>query len=121
MTSATYDTVGRMVSLNNPDMGLTTYSYDKPGNLGAKQTANLRAQGKSITYQYNFNRLQQVNYPVSKPVVYTYGAFNEAGEMSFNVAGRVKQETSEAGTKTYEYDTLGNVSQQKLESVQDRR
>ncbi len=111
-TTATYDTVGRMVALTSPDTGLTTYSFDKPGNLGAKQTANLSAKNQSIHYQYLFNRLQQVKYPVSPPVVYTYGASDETGETSFNVAGRVKQETSEAGTKTYEYDSLGNVTQQ---------
>jgi RHS repeat-associated protein len=111
-TTATYDTVGRMVALNSPDMGLTTYSFDLSNNLGAKQTAKLRAKSQTIRYQYQFNRLQQITYPVSPPVVYTYGSPSEAGETSFNRAGRVETEVSEAGTKSFEYDELGNISQQ---------
>jgi RHS repeat-associated protein len=112
VTTATYDTVGRMVALKSPDAGLSTYSYDLSGNLGAKQTAKLRANSQRIQYTYNFNRLQQITYPQSPPVVYTYGDASEAGETGFNRAGRVKQETSEAVTKTYEYDALGNIVEQ---------
>ncbi len=111
-TTATYDTVGRMVALGSADTGLTQYSYDLPGHLGAKQTPTLRAKNKAIHYQYAFNRLQQVNYPFSPAVVYAYGDSTEVGETGFNRASRVKQETSEAGTKSYEYDALGNVVQQ---------
>jgi YD repeat-containing protein len=44
--------------------------------------------------------------------VATYWRSSETTEVNFNLAGRIKQETSEAGTKTYEYDELGNVIQQ---------
>jgi len=112
VTSAIYDTVGRLVSLGSPDMGLTTYSYATTGNLGAKQTAQLRARKERITYQYDFNRLEKITYPDpdSLPVMYTYGDAAETGDANFNRAGRVKTEQSEAGIKSYEYDALGNVA-----------
>jgi RHS repeat-associated protein len=111
-TAATYDSVGRMVTLDSPDMGLTQYNYDAFGNLGSKVTARLRAKNEAITYQYTANRLQQITYPESLPVIYTYGDSTETGLLGFNRAGRVKQEQSEAGIKSYQYDSLGNVSEE---------
>jgi RHS repeat-associated protein len=114
VTTATYDSVGRMVAVNGPDTGLTQFNYDHVGNLGSKQTAQLRAKNEAVAYQYdpNSGRLHQITYPESPPVIYTYGDFTETSLAGFNRAGRVKQEQSEAGLKSYEYDELGNVSQQ---------
>jgi RHS repeat-associated protein len=112
VTSAQYDSVGRMLALNSPDAGLTTFSHDLSGNLVARQTAQLRASGQSIRYQYDFNRLQQITYPTSPSVTYFYGDPSEAGILGFNRAGRIKEEDSEAGVKTYQYDALGNVVEQ---------
>jgi RHS repeat-associated protein len=109
-TTAVYDTVGRMVTLVSPDSGRTEWRYDRSGNLGAKQTAALRAQNQLVRYEYDFNRLRRVDYPASVDVVYAYGAPEDAGDASFNRAGRVVEETSEAGSKVYEYDRLGQVT-----------
>jgi RHS repeat-associated protein len=109
LTTAQYDTLGRMVSLSSPDAGLTTYAHDLSGNMVARQTAKLRANGQSISYQYDFNRLRQITYPTSPPVAYFYGDPTEMGSGGFNRAGRIKEEDSEAGIKTYQYDMLGNV------------
>ena len=109
-TSAQYDSVGRMVGLTSPDAGHTEWRYDLSGNLGAKQTANLAAANQTIKYQYDFNRLKAIVYPTSPSVAYTYGTPSEAGAGFSNVAGRIKKETSEAGTTDYQYDSLGNVS-----------
>ncbi|WP_437506790.1 RHS repeat domain-containing protein [Sorangium sp. So ce1099] len=51
ITAATFDTLGRMVSLNSPDAGLIEWEYDLVGNLREKQTAKLRASSQRITYQ----------------------------------------------------------------------
>ena len=84
-TTTVYDTLGQMVSLDNPDTGRTEHRYDLSGNLAAKETANLRAAGQLIRYQYRFNRLEGIDYPDSPDVAYVYGdpgaAFNRAGRV----------------------------------------
>ncbi|HKY35097.1 MAG TPA: SpvB/TcaC N-terminal domain-containing protein [Polyangiaceae bacterium] len=118
VTTAAYDTVGRMVALTSPDMGRTEWRYDRSGNLAAKQSARLRAKNQLIVYEYDFNRVRRINYPESADVSYTYGGPELAGDASFNRASRIVEESSEAGAKVYEYDRLGNVT--RLESVFQR-
>ncbi|AUX27827.1 uncharacterized protein SOCEGT47_084250 [Sorangium cellulosum] len=79
VTTATYDTLGRMVSLDSPDAGLIEWAYDRVGNLREKQTAKLRELSQRITYEYDFNRLRQVTCPTSTARVYTYGGPELAG------------------------------------------
>jgi RHS repeat-associated protein len=112
VTNAAYDTVGRMVLLDNEDMGETQWRYDRSGNLAAKQTAKLRAQNQLIQYEYEFNRLSQITYPESAPVVFAYGTKDERGDAFGNIAGRIASEQSEAGLKELRYDRLGNVAEQ---------
>ncbi|WP_437646302.1 hypothetical protein [Sorangium sp. So ce362] len=103
VTTATYDTAGRMVALVSPDAGRTEWRYDLAGNLRAKQTAELALRGQLIRYEYDHNRLWKIDYPVTQDVVYTYGEAEEAGDANGNRAGRMKQETSAAGTRSYRY------------------
>ncbi|WP_438029685.1 hypothetical protein [Sorangium sp. So ce233] len=110
-TEARYDTVGRMVELVSPDAGRTEWRYDLAGNLRAKQTAELALRGQLIRYEYDFNRLRKIDYPVTQDVVYTYGDAEEAGDAQGNRAGRLEQETSAAGTRSYRYDRFGNVAE----------
>ncbi|WP_437974390.1 SpvB/TcaC N-terminal domain-containing protein [Sorangium sp. So ce295] len=112
VTTAAYDTLGRMVTLTSPDMGRTEWRYDRSGNVGARQTAKLAAEsaGKLIRYEYDFNRLRRVNYPDSTDVTYVYGAPGEAGDDHGNRAGRLVEEQSEAGKRTFWYDRQGNVA-----------
>jgi RHS repeat-associated protein len=110
LTTASYDSRGLMVKLVSADAGQTEWRYDVGGKLGAKETANLRAQAKVITYGYDINRLKTITYPTSLPVTYSYGASSEAGPSHGNLAGRIKQVTDESGVETLRYDSLGNVS-----------
>ena len=111
VTRAAYDTVGRMVELVSPDAGRTEWRYDLVGNLRAKQDAALAERGQLIRYEYDHNRLRKIDYPVTEDVVYTYGAPNEGGDAKGNRAGRVKEETSAAGTRSYGYDRFGHVAE----------
>ncbi len=113
VTTAGYDTLGHMVMLNSPDSGLTKWRYDLSGNVGAKETARLRKNNQLIRYQYQFNRLASIQYPTTPAVTYVYGSAAEQGGPHFNLAGRLKSETSEAGTKSYQYDALGNKTQER--------
>lgn len=117
ITTAEYDSIGRLVSLDNPDTGLVTYSYSSDGNLGAYQTATLRAKGQRVTYRYTnqSSRLERKDYPESNDVVYEYGSPTERGFLLGNVAGRAKSETTKALTRRFKYDALGNVSRRETE------
>ena len=50
-------------------------------------------------YEYEFNRLIKIDYPNSPDVTFEYGAWYEAGPISYYRASRIKEETSEAGAK----------------------
>lgn len=91
LTHATYDNLGRRIALDNPDTGKTESQFDLAGNLVAKVTANLRAQGKAIQYSYDFLRLAKVSYPnfPGNDISYQYGA----PKAPFNRAGRIVQVT----------------------------
>ena len=71
--------------------GLTTYRYDLAGNLGAKQTSELRPQGRFIRYLYDFNRLRTIDYPTTTDVNYFYGSPGQAGDAAGNLAGRINE------------------------------
>ncbi|HEY6560417.1 MAG TPA: SpvB/TcaC N-terminal domain-containing protein [Polyangiaceae bacterium] len=120
VTRAEYDTLGRMVALISPDAGRTEWSYDLAGNLGAKQTDRLRAVGQRVRYHYTHNRLDAIDYPDSEDVLYVYGTPEQAGDAFGNVAGRVIEERSEAGTKTLKYDRYGNVIEHSMSFVRIR-
>ena len=110
VTTAVYDTLGRMVALTNPDTGRTEWRYDPASNIAVKETARLRAKNQLIRYVYNYDRLQQITYPVSVPVVYTYGTPAQSGDANGNIAGRVASVTNESGLRRYTYDHLGEVA-----------
>ena len=39
------------------------FTYDALGNVLTKQTANLKKEGKTINYEYDYGRLTAINYP----------------------------------------------------------
>ena len=104
-TRASYDTLGQLVNLDNRDTGRTEYRYDLGGNLAFKQTAELRARNAAIRYQYRFNRLERIDYPFTKDVVYTYG---ESGAPS-NRAGRIATVEDESGIESRFYGPMGET------------
>ncbi|HEU4730906.1 MAG TPA: SpvB/TcaC N-terminal domain-containing protein [Kofleriaceae bacterium] len=117
VTTAELDTLGRMIAVTSPDAGRTEMRYDPTGTLGAKQTANLRAQGELIHYLYTYDRLEQIVYPDRPPVRYMYGPPSAAGDASGNQADRVAIEESEAGRKERRFDRFGNVTSEVTDLV----
>ncbi|KYF65962.1 hypothetical protein BE15_03880 [Sorangium cellulosum] len=57
-----------MVELVSPDAGRTGWRYDLAGNLRGKQTAELALGGQLIRYEYDFDRLRKIDYPVTQDV-----------------------------------------------------
>jgi RHS repeat-associated protein len=107
LTQAFYDNLGRRIGLDNPDTGKTESEFDLAGNLTAKVTANLRAEGKAIRYTYDHLRLTNITYPnfTGNNVTYKYGA----PKAEFNRAGRIVEVTDESGKEERFYGKLGEV------------
>ena len=109
-TRMTYDTLGRKLTMHDPDMGDWSYQYDANGNL-TKQTD---AKAQVLWFQYDeLNRRRQKDFGGAAPktlgsgdVVYTY----EPGSAALNQIGRLKQRTDASGTVTYQYDNAGRIN-----------
>jgi RHS repeat-associated protein len=113
-TLSRYDMGGRRTSVSHPASGTTTFEYDNTGNLLKRQTANLRAENdpqgedRYITYQYDYNRLVKINYPLhpQNNVTYTYGGKNA----SFNRVGRLALLEDGTGAQEFFYGRQGELT-----------
>lgn len=110
VTRAEYDGLGRRTVFDSPDAGRTETRYDLAGNITAKTTANLRATGRTIEYDYDYARLKAVRYPSfpANDVTYSYGAPGAAD----NAASRITEVRDAAGTVTRGYGPLGEVTRE---------
>src|SRR5205814_1673277 len=96
------------------DTGRVEYRYDLAGNLGAKETPNLRASGQLIRriYQANSDRLTDIVYPTSAGVHFTYGPTGPAGvpnNANGNQAGRIAAIDDESGHQAFFYGNMGEI------------
>src|SRR5262249_32679684 len=109
-TAASYDNFGRRTVVDSPDSGRAETVYDLADNPIRKITAKLAATDQAIAYDYDFNRLAAIHYPVftANDVSYTYGAPGAAN----NGADRITNVTDGAGTLTREYGPLGEVTRE---------
>ncbi len=133
-TTISYDTLGRKISMTDPDMGYWQYpEYDRNGNI-KKQ---IDAMGQITTFGYDaLSRVLWKDFSNEAPgrdtkmVAYTYdtsGIPNSKGQLcqvtntdvtttfnSFDVMGRVKSVTktitgAPAYTTTFDYDNAGQL------------
>ena len=107
VTSYAYDLAGRRLSVNHPSAGLTSFVYDNAGNVLRKGTAN----GDTVTYQYEYNRLVKTEYPrhPENNVTYTYGGRNA----KHNRVGRLALVEDGSGATEYYYGKMGEVTKQR--------
>ncbi|MBR4841061.1 MAG: hypothetical protein IK005_11385, partial [Paludibacteraceae bacterium] len=107
VTRYAYDMAGRKLSVSHPSVGLTTFLYDLTGNVLQKRTAN----GDSINYKYEYNRLTKVQYPrhPENNVTYTYGGRNA----NHNRVGRLALVEDGSGATEYFYGKMGEVTKQR--------
>ncbi len=105
VTRLEYDTLGHNVILDNPDAGRTESRFTPAGDLGAKITANLAAQGQQIRFLRTFHRLDRIVYPVTQAVVLTYGGPGAPA----NRADRVATVTDQSGLEERSYGRLGEM------------
>ena len=84
------------------------FTYDALGNVVTKQTANLKKEGKTINYEYDYGRLTAINYPdhPENNVKYHYGGINS----SYNRIGRLMLREDGSGAIEYYYGKMGEVA-----------
>ena len=106
-TTSVYDMGDRRIEVNHPASGITSFTYDALGNVVSKQTANLKKDGKSITYDYDYIRLTGINYPdhPENNVRYYYGGRNA----SQNRIGRLMLREDGTGAIEYYYGKMGEI------------
>ena len=107
---ATYDNMGRKVTAQHPDGGLTTLKYDLAGNVLKKITAEIYKEmpdSGAIQYQYDYNRLTDIDYPryYQNKVKYIYGAPGTGSK-----AGRVTLLEDGSGGEQFFYGLQGAVN-----------
>ena len=110
VSSMTYDTLGRKLTMHDPDMGDWSYTYDANGNL----LTQVDAKNQKLCFSYDaLNRRTQKNYGTTtvacgtNTVVYAYDDTVAAN----NGKGRLKQVTDPAQTVTFQYDSRGRIKQ----------
>ena len=100
-TTMTYDTLGRKLTMNDPDMGSWSYSYDNNGNL----LSQTDAKNQTINFTYDeLNRTTRKIYPVGSDTIYAYDE-----TFSTNPTGRLTTLTDSTGSTKYYYDELGRT------------
>lgn len=109
-TIYTYDNLGRKLSMQHPDAGLTTHTYDLAGNMLQKVTAQLRKEipnDGAIKYGYEYERLTDIDYPryYQNKVKYVYGAPGSASR-----TGRLMLVMDASGGEEYYYGKLGEIT-----------
>ncbi len=108
VTQYEYDLLGRKIAVHHPDNGTTTFKYDTASNLIKLQTANLAADGTFVNYNYQFNRLLEIVYPVTPSglnlsnVTYQYGS-------SGNDTGQLIYQSDATGNQEFSYGNMGEV------------
>jgi len=99
ITEIFYDSLGRKIEMNDPDMGTWTYEYDLLGNL----TSQTDAKGQELEFEYDeLNRL--TNKLADGTIIVTYIYDDVAKE---NCVGRLSRINDQSGATEFFYDKLG--------------
>jgi hypothetical protein len=108
-TSLSYDRRGLRTSLENGDYGRIEEVYDLMGNRIALIEPNHRANNAQVTFSYQKNRLNKIDYPTKGDVTYGYGAPLTAGGQP-GEAGRLIFVDDESSTQEHSYGALGELT-----------
>jgi RHS repeat-associated protein len=119
----TYNSIKQLLTAQNPESGLITYSYDPAGNMLQKispQANQLGSATTTISYCYDsLNRLAAkayTNSPATPPTCATASPYlpNPAATYTYdqgaNAIGHLSSLTDQAGSASYNYDALGRMA-----------
>lgn len=130
ITEIQYDSLGRKIWMNDPDMGQWQYAYDAGGNL----VSQINAKSQTVTFAYDdLNRVLTKSYSTSDPqvtysydnlsipngrgrpssvsngnVVTTYNAYDKMGR-PLSASKRIDGDSNQYTTQ-YEYDLAGKLT-----------
>ena len=99
ITQVLYDSLGRKIKMDDPDMGTWLYEYDKAGNL--KKQTDAKQQVLEFTYDA-LNRLIVKKTPKKVRARYIYDDKTKA-----NCIGRLSKVSDLSGSTEFYYDVLG--------------
>jgi RHS repeat-associated protein len=107
--TAAYDNFGRKTNSNHPDAGHTDFEYDLSGNLLKKITGQIKKEipnGGAIRFQYDFDRLTDIDYPrnYQNKVTLKYGAAGTGRK-----TGRLILQQDASGGQEFFYGLQGEV------------
>ncbi|MGA9638687.1 SpvB/TcaC N-terminal domain-containing protein, partial [Flavobacterium sp.] len=113
ITKSSYDLMGRRTQLIHPDAGTIETKYDLANNMTQRITADIRntiPNGGAITYEYDYNRLQEIKYPrnTQNNVRYHYGK----AEGTVARRGRLWLVEDASGGQEFFYGKLGEVEKE---------
>lgn len=97
----TYNANGYLVSVTNPETGVTTYGRDIAGNM------TTRAVGASGVTRYTYDgqdRLTSVVYPGTTPAI----------SNTYNKTAKLLTTNATGGNRSFTYDAAGNLIQETL-------
>lgn len=96
-----YDAHNYLISVTNPETGITTYGRDIAGNMTSKKVG-----ASGITkYSYDgLNRLKSTIYPGTTPAVVN----------TYNKDSRLLTSHTSGGNRSFAYDAAGNLTQESL-------
>ncbi|MCB8944224.1 MAG: hypothetical protein H6658_10760 [Ardenticatenaceae bacterium] len=117
-TSMEYDAFGRKLSMDDPDMGDWTYSYDAAGNL----TEQIDANQQKLCFEYdNLNRISVKRFaasassacPTSGNRLASYSYYNSGtgkiGQLS-GIHWAIWTSPDTQNHETFDYDSLGRLT-----------
>ena len=114
MTITKYN-IGRMTKnyyptteVNHPASDITTFTYDALGNVITKQTANLKKEGKTINYEYDYGRLTAINYP-DHPENNVKYQLDNVRDINYRTEGTAGENDKVNNGHRYTYDANGNL------------
>ena len=111
--------------VNHPASDITTFTYDALGNVITKQTANLKKEGKTINYEYDYGRLTAINYP-DHPENNVKYQLDNVRDINYRTKETPTDSTNINNGHKYTYDANGNLvyintSRVKKDSKEDEK
>lgn len=101
--SMTYDSLGRKLTMNDPDMGAWSYNYDVDGNL----ISQTDAKNQTLSFEYDLlNRLTTKKQGSTTIASYSYDQFG--GSYPYG-KGQLTTMTDASGSTTYGYTPRGET------------
>jgi len=120
----TYDSLSRLLTSNNPEVGTITYKYDLDTNCASPNSfigllvSKTDARGIRTCAQYDaLNRITQKSYSdgTTPTAFFTYDATSAWGATLTNTVGRLTEQwtgvscCATAGAEIFSYDPMGRV------------